>query len=242
MEKIVQQLETSTLPAWIVCSLNPAPVIAALRYWIQLKVDTRDYMDKVSVHISKSMDDMLAMMTGQGMQISPEYMAMMKSSKTRAEANVRQTHASIPDARLRELVPGGAGMSRTQLRAHVDKALTKNMPFFTDRIAKAGMKEEDMVYRHLKSFLPCASLLQKYHKPMVPLATEIVAMTINPYDLRDPPAGLPTKAALDGAVGHMHKEWRANPLTFVRHSQSPTVLRLSTFLGPSYATRNFQRL
>ncbi|KZW02971.1 hypothetical protein EXIGLDRAFT_828752 [Exidia glandulosa HHB12029] len=217
MEQIIRQLQTSALPKWIICSVDPEPVIAGLRHWINLQVDTRHYMQHVEVHVTKDPVQMLEGMRAQGMQVSQEYIDGMKAGRARGEEQVMQQHLKIPDARLRELVPGGKSMARAQLRSHIQQAIKKNMPFFVDRIAKAGMKEEDQVFPRLKTFLPCYKLLMKYHEPMIPLVRDIAAMTINPYDLKDPPAGLPKPESLRQAEAHMYRDWRVNPLTFDRN-------------------------
>ncbi|EJD44615.1 hypothetical protein AURDEDRAFT_137443 [Auricularia subglabra TFB-10046 SS5] len=215
MQTIITQLETDSFPSWLVGPTDPAPVIASLRHWLGLKIDTRDYVSSVPVHIHRDIDEMLSG-TMAGLQLSPEYLAMLRGNKGAQERSILQANLSLPEGHLRGLVPGGAKMSRAQLNKHVEQAVKKNIEYFTNRVARAGLRDEQKVYPKLKTIIPSHSLREKYHKPMHQLAQDVRAMMINPYELRDPPTGLPTQAALNAALAHMYKEWRANPLSFVR--------------------------
>lgn len=216
METIIKQLETNSFPDWLVGPTDPAPVIASLRHWLGLKIDTRDYVSSVPVHIHRDLDEMLSG-TMAGLQLSPEYLAMLRGNKGAQERNILQANLALPEAHLRGLVPGGAGMTRAQLHRHVEKATKKHIEYFTDRVARAGLRDEQKVYPTLKTIIPPRGLREKYHRPMNQLAQDVRAMLVNPYDLRDPPQGLPAPVSVNSALAHMYNEWRANPLTFDRN-------------------------
>lgn len=217
METIIQQLETSSLPEWMAGPVDAPPIVASLRYWLALKVDTGHFIKNVGVHVNQPVEDfMLNSMLTNSLHMSPEYMDSVYAGKAESEATVLAAHRSIPVQKLRRLFAGSASMTDAEVRAHIDKAVKKNMSHFTDRAGKLVMQDEERVYPKIKTILPSATLLERYHRAMAPLVGDVQEMTVNPYDLQDPPTGLPTKAALKSALAHLSAEWAANPLAFVR--------------------------
>ncbi|EJD44613.1 hypothetical protein AURDEDRAFT_185020 [Auricularia subglabra TFB-10046 SS5] len=216
MQQIVTQLETNKLPAWLIGPADPVPVIASLRHWVSLKVDTRDYMNSIPVHIDCTLDEQLSIRLA-GMQVSPEYYEGVRRHYSQAERDALERNLSLPEDLLRERVPGGARMNRAQLYAYVEKVTKKNIHHFVDRVARAGMFAERKVYPRFKTIIPSMRLREKYHVQMHALALDVCLMNIDPWDLRDAPTGLPTRETMAITLTHMYKKWRANPLTFDRN-------------------------
>ena len=75
---------------------------------------------------------------------------MLKASQAAQEQKALSASLALPEAQLRVLVPGGNKMTKPQLRAHVDKAVKKNMEYFTNRVARGGMYEEQKIYSEKK--------------------------------------------------------------------------------------------
>lgn len=198
---------------WLVGPKDPVPVIASLRHWLDLKVDTRDYMSSVPVHVYRDLEEQLRTSLA-GRQMSSEYIAGVRNHLARQERAALEQNISLPEDHLRMRVPGGASMTRAQLYAYVEKATKKNMIHFVDRVARAGMFEEQQTYPTFKTIIPPRSLRDKYHRPMESLAMEVMLMSKDPFSLADAPTGLPSQATTQATLAHMYKKWHANPLSF----------------------------